>query len=71
MKRILLSGGFHNSPEITINVKNDNAVKDWKNGNIPFSELLTAYQKKRLENHFCGIKGCTCGAYTRAEKEVM
>lgn len=71
MKRIRLSGGFHNRPEITINVKSDGAVKDWERGNTAFYELLTEYQRKRLEKHFCGIKGCMCGSFMRAEKEVL
>lgn len=70
MKRIRLYGGFHNSPEIIINVS-DNAVEDWKNEKSNFQEILSDYQRKRLENHFCGIKGCTCGSYMRAEKEIL
>jgi hypothetical protein len=70
MKRIRLYGGFHNSPEIIINVS-DNAAEDWKNEKSNFQEILSEYQRKRLENHFCGIKGCTCGSYMRAEKEIL
>lgn len=71
MKRIRLYGGFHDSPAITINVKNEKAVVDWQNGQIDFYDILTDYQRARLENHFCGIRGCTCGSFMRATKEVL
>lgn len=75
MKNVKLSGGFHNAPTITLRVSDSayNAIKDVENGNITISEWVQRYlsenQEKRLDNHFCGIDGCTCGSYCRAEFE--
>ena len=43
---ITLSGGFHNSPNIDLRVKNN---------------ALSIGQYKRLDKHMCGIKDCICG----------
>jgi len=66
---IVLSGGFHNSPEIKIRVDNT-SYRNYALGYIEFDDMLTNYQRKRLERHFCGIKGCTCGSYRRANVEA-
>lgn len=65
MKKLTLSGGFHNASETTIQVS-DNDYKALKSGNVALGEILTPSQERRLRRHFCGIQGCTCGAYTRA-----
>lgn len=71
--KIFASGGFHNSKEtyVIVSQKAYNAFDDVERGLISSSEWIENYlsdnQKKRLENHFCGIKGCTCGSYTRAD----
>lgn len=70
--KIFISGGFHNSSETHVNVSKEayDAFDDVVNGKM--SEVgwcerwLTNNQEKRLWNHFCGIKGCTCGSYIRA-----
>jgi len=54
MTKVIVSGGFHNSDEITILFKNNR---------------LSIGQYKRLERHFCGIDGCVCGAVSRADIE--
>ena len=68
--QIRMWGGFHNSPLITIKVKNNEVFNDFQMGFCGLSDLITPYQRKRLEKHFCGISGCTCGSYNRAWMEV-
>ena len=70
--RVAFSGGFHNSKAINLYIEFPNAALcDFADGNISAKELidehLTPYQRKRLERHFCGIKGCTCGHWHRAD----
>ena len=45
LKKIILSGGFHNASPIDLRIKNNQ---------------LSIDQYKRLSNHMCGIKGCVC-----------
>lgn len=68
MKKITLSGGFHNSEEVSI-LLSDAKYKDLKEGVSNIQEVLTPYQFKKLDHHFCGIKGCTCGSFMRAKIE--
>lgn len=67
--KITFFGGFHNSNAITIRVSNETA-NDIREGFYPLSECLTSYQLRRLNRHFCGVKGCTCGGVMRAEIEL-
>lgn len=72
MKTITLSGGFHSSPEIKLRV-NDKAyarLKDAEYIKDELAEVLTPYQLNRLDKHFCGIDGCTCGSWMRAAVEL-
>ena len=66
MKTITLSGGFHNSREIRFRISDEN-YNDLKNQKIALFEVLSPNQLKRAERHFCGISGCCCGSYARAE----
>jgi hypothetical protein len=45
-QKIILSGGFHNAPDINLRVKN---------GKLSIGQL------DRLDRHMCGIKDCICG----------
>ena len=76
MKKINLSGGFHQVGNIKIQVSNNKfneLLERFDNKSYESSiisgqdldEFLTDSQKKRLEKHFCGIKDCTCGGYYR------
>lgn len=51
-------GGFHNVPSIKF------MAWVWWIGepDEPLQTMvrLTAAQKKKLDKHFCGVKGCTC-----------
>ena len=73
MKTIVtFSGGFHNSKAISLYMNFSNeALCDYADCNISaktlIDENLTPYQRKRLERHFCGIKGCMCGHWHRAD----
>ena len=67
--KITFFGGFHNSSAATIRVSNETA-NDIREGFCSLSECLTSYQLRRLNRHFCGIKGCTCGGVMRASVEA-
>ena len=73
MKTIVtFSGGFHNSKAISLYMNFSNeALCDYADCNISaktlIDENLTPYQRKRLERHFCGINGCMCGHWHRAD----
>ena len=63
--RVTLSGGFHDADSLTIKVPCDKrsesvAMIDYLNN------VISDNQRKRLERHFCGVQGCTCGSWTRA-----
>lgn len=66
--KITLFGGFHNASAITIRVSNETA-KDIHEGFHPLFDCLTSYQLRRLNRHFCGVRGCTCGGVIRADIE--
>lgn len=70
MKTIELSGGFHWSESVRIHVSNE-SVEDLQSGRAEISDILTSYQRKRLERHFCGIKSCYCGSFRRADWEIV
>lgn len=76
MKKIKLFGGFHNVDAINIQVsdnKFEELKREFENKSYeqcvisgPYlDDFLTEGQKKRLDKHFCGISGCTCGSYYR------
>jgi len=70
--KVTFSGGFHNSKAISLYMNFSNeALCDYADGQIGATDLidenLTPYQRKRLERHFCGIKGCMCGHWHRAD----
>lgn len=65
--KVTLSGGYHCSEEITIRVKADFDTVSYKIEQGEIRELLSDYQIKRLDNHFCGISDCCCGGLSRAD----
>ncbi|HPS30199.1 MAG TPA: hypothetical protein PLZ43_08085 [bacterium] len=69
--KVLLSGGYHNSEPISLRIgyPAENIKLAIATGN--FSDLLSAYQLKKIERNFCGISGCTCGSYTRADIKIV
>ncbi len=73
-KTVTFSGGFHNSSPITLHMNFGADLDDYKEGRIELKELvrnnLTPYQSKRLDKHFCGIQGCTCGGWFRADIDI-
>ena len=69
MKKITFFGGFHNATAININAT-DNQVNDLKEGFYSLSEILTDSQYKRLNRHFCGVRGCLCGGVIRASWSI-
>ena len=67
--KITFFGGFHNSNAATIRVSNETA-NDIREGFYPLYELLSDYQLRRLNRHFCGVEGCICGGVMRASVEA-
>ena len=69
MAQFLLSGGFHNSPDVIIFIKGSRPPTE------PISDFLarkmSEEQQKKLEEHFCGIASCSCGSWTRAAMEEL
>jgi len=57
--RIKISGGYHNRIEIKMTV-------DVRFVETRDERFLSDYQRRRLNRHFCGIKGCACGSHQRA-----
>ena len=66
-----LSGGFHSSGRIRVRLLTD--LGGLRHEDIPaaLDQWLTPYQRRRLERHFCGIPGCACGSWHRAEIRVI
>lgn len=70
MKKVSFWGGFHKSESINIRV-NDAQAKEIEEGYYPLDEILSNYQLRRLDRHFCGVAGCTCGGVRRADFEII
>lgn len=69
-RKVRLYGGFHNSQQIVVRV--DGMMWDsFEKGYICLREVFSQNQLKRLDNHFCGIKGCKCGGVSRAEYDEL
>lgn len=68
-KYVTFYGGFHQVGAIRVRV-NDEQYKDIAEGFYPLNEILSEGQMKRLERHFCGIKGCCCGGLSHATIEL-
>ena len=76
MKKIKLFGGYHNVEKISIEVSDENfGILKKEYDNKPYDQciikgedldgFLSDGQRRRLDKHFCGIGGCTCGSYYR------
>lgn len=67
MKKITLSGGFHNCAPINISVP-ERTYESLRRGDVSITDyhVLTASQQRKLSAHFCGIRGCMCGGVARA-----
>ena len=63
---ITLEGGFHNAEPVRVLVSKNQYI-DFNRGLITLSEMLSQYQKTKLDKHFCGVSGCTCGSFTTAD----
>jgi hypothetical protein len=46
MKQVTISGGFHNSPPMTLHITGGR---------------ISPYQYRKIDRHMCGIRGCVCG----------
>lgn len=68
-RTITLEGGFHNSKAttVTINIPNIDLPLEGFQGRDIDELYISESQIKRLNRHFCGISGCKCGGYLRAE----
>lgn len=69
MKKVMFWGGFHNSPDVVFNITDNLAVrlacaKDYEVYDV-VEKGLSPYLLNRLDHHFCGIRGCSCGSWRR------
>ena len=62
----VLSGGFHSAASIRIRVMSDLWAYPAEDIPAALDYWLSPYQRRRLERHFCGIPGCSCGSWHRA-----
>lgn len=69
MKYVTFYGGFHNCDAIRVRVT-EQQYNDLKEGFTPQYEVLSDYQVRRLQKHFCGVDGCLCGGFIRATMEL-
>ena len=61
-------GGYHyNAAPVRVKIQ-ASADEIQANG---YGTYLSAGQQAKLARHFCGIKGCTCGADYRAKMEIV
>ena len=66
--KVTFWGGYHNVSEISLRVP-VGAYADFsfsKDLSVWAYNNLSKYQIKRLDKHFCGIKGCLCGSFEHA-----
>jgi hypothetical protein len=61
-RKVTLSGGYHNVDDITIRVPHFGKLDDGVTIVDYIDSVITDNQRRRLERHFCGIQGCTCGS---------
>ena len=63
--KIRLVGGFHSAPETMLVLGGER----WEGESIhdAIARLASERQLSRLNGHFCGVSGCTCGSWCRAE----
>lgn len=68
--KVTLSGGFHNVGAIPVRIPAEK-MKNVDEQQYGVLDLLTPYQWKRVQKHFCGIEDCCCGgAYRNAVIEI-
>lgn len=67
--KVRLSGGFHNAQETMLVLKGER----WEGESIhdAIARLASEGQLFRITRHFCGVSGCTCGSWCRAEAEEV
>jgi len=57
-RKVTVSGGFHNVPEMAIYAKGS---RD--------DLTLSPYQVKKIKDHVCGVEGCRCGSATITDND--
>ena len=67
--KITLSGGFHNSSSVNAIIPAD-SYEELKTGWESLQGVLSGAQLKRLNRHFCGVRGCLCGGVARASWDL-
>lgn len=61
-KQIILKGGFHKAKPIKVTVSKDFDLSlEHHVSIVRLIDELSEKTLKKLENHFCGVKGCKCG----------
>lgn len=56
--KLTLHGGFHNVDPINVHI----SARDY----ATLADVLSDTQLARVNRHFCGVEGCTCGGILRA-----
>jgi hypothetical protein len=75
--KVTFEGGFHNCAPITLRVPLQSIRPGGRTVyGTPYGPSLddawypTPAQERRLEAHFCGIAGCQCGGWRRADVTI-
>lgn len=67
MKKIKLTlhGGFHNANAVNVHI----SARDYeclRDHEATLVDVLSETQLAKMNRHFCGVEGCTCGGVLRA-----
>lgn len=63
--KLTLQGGFHNANPVNVQI----AASDYeclRDHEATLADVLTETQLTRMQRHFCGVEGCSCGGVLRA-----
>ncbi len=67
--KVRLVGGFHNAPGTCLILQGERNPEESISDAV--HRLASEGQLARLERHFCGVRGCSCGSWCRAEAEEV
>ncbi len=63
--KLTLHGGFYNVDPINVHI----SARDYeclRDKEATLADVLSDTQLARVNRHFCGVEGCTCGGILRA-----
>lgn len=69
MKKIKLTlhGGFHNADAVNVHI----SARDYeclRDHVATLADVLSDSQLARMNRHFCGVEGCTCGGVSSVHR---